>query len=113
MNKKIYFTHKIIFLEKVSNSEIEQSDWQEKLSIFAHVRPLHDHSLYYVENIEKFELAISKDYLLFKIRFDFRIYENEQVNNMRIVYGKNLFEIKKISNHQEQKKIINIIGLKI
>ncbi|MCP5370027.1 MAG: head-tail adaptor protein [Rickettsiaceae bacterium] len=100
------FKHKITLLENKSVSELE-ANWQEVRQIYANIKPLCDTRLVTLENVE-FGSIISAEYYDFYIRYtqDINIY-------MRLSFRQNIFEIKRIINHNFSNKFLSIIALQI
>jgi len=99
--------HKIIFLENVTESKIEDPVWQEKCQSFAEILPLSECNYM---NLEGFNFGnfITEEYYLFRIRY------LEGLNkNMRISYHTKLYSLKRIVNVQERNRMLNIIAHEI
>ncbi len=99
--------HSIIFLENINDNELEDQQWDERLTVFAEVKPLYDNKC---GSLEKFSFGniVTEAFFMFKIRF------TEAVNTkMRIKFRNRLFEIKRIINVGEKSKIMQIIGLEL
>lgn len=99
--------HQVKILENFSTSEIEQEQWQEKLSIYAEIKPICDNRFTSIEHVN-FGHIMTEGFYLFKIRFI-----KDITTKMRISFRDRQFEIKRIINVAEQSKFLNIIGLEI
>ncbi len=110
MNQKTIvsrFIHKIILLNNVANSAIEEDAWEEWNVSFAEVQPVCDNRFISLEGVS-FGNVITEGYFLFKMRF------MEGVNQeMRISFRGRIFEIKRIINENELDKMLNIIALEV
>ncbi len=101
------FQHQIKFLENFATSDLEQEKWQEKFAGYAEVNPICDNRFIAIDHLS-FGHIMTEGYYLFKTRFI------KNVNtNMRILFKKRYFEIKRIINILEQNKFLHIIGLEI
>ncbi|XVN43252.1 MAG: head-tail adaptor protein [Candidatus Rickettsia vulgarisii] len=101
------FQHRIKFLENFASSEIDQERWQEKILVYAEVKPFSDDRFITIEHLS-FGHVMTEGYYIFKIRFI------ENINTkMQILFRNRYFEIKRIVNISEKSKFLNIIGLEI
>lgn len=101
------FIHKIIFLNNVADSAIEEDRWEEWQSSFAEVQPLCDNRFISLEGMS-FGNVITEGYFIFKIRFLAGL-----LPEMRISFKGRIFEIKRIINENERDKMLDIIALEI
>jgi len=99
--------HKIIFLENIAESELEEANWQEVHTSFAEVKPVCDNRFISLENIQ-FGNVITEGYFIFRSRFIKGIHAG-----MRIEFGARIFEIKRIIDEGERGRMLSIIGLEI
>lgn len=60
--------HQVKILENFSTSEIEQEKWQEKLSVYAEIKPICDNRFTSIEHVN-FGHIMTEGFYLFKIRF--------------------------------------------
>lgn len=98
--------HQITLLQNVTGNEL-QEDWQVLKEIYANVTPLCDSRLVTLENVE-FGSIVSAEYYVFYVRY------LEDINlNIRLSFRKNIFEIKRIINHNFSNKFLSIIALQI
>ncbi|MFY9589575.1 phage head closure protein [Rickettsia endosymbiont of Halotydeus destructor] len=101
------FQHQIKFLENFAANVIDKDRWEEKLTVYAEIKPLCDNKFIALENIS-FRHVITEGFFLFKIRFVKNI-----TTKMRILFKERQFEIKRIININEKSKFLNIIALEI
>lgn len=101
------FQHQIKFLENFAASSIDKDRWEEKLTVYAEIKPLCDNKFIALENIS-FGHVITEGFFLFKVRFIKNI-----TTKMRILFKERQFEIKRIINVNEKSKFLNIIALEI
>jgi len=100
-------SHEIIFLENITNSDLEDENWVEKSRAFAEIRPLYDNKFGSIENFT-FGHIVTENFFMFKIR-----YFPDVSTKMRIQYQERNFEIKRIINLSEQNQFLQIISLEI
>jgi len=99
--------HSVTFIENVSNSELEDQNWEEKYVTFADVRPMYDNKFGSIENFS-FGHIVTEAFYMFNIRF------TEEVHaKMRIIFKRRMFEIKRIINDAETSKVLKIIALEL
>lgn len=98
--------HKITLLQNITGNEL-QEDWQIIKEIYANIKPLCDTRLVTLENVE-FGSIVSAEYYVFYVRY------SQDINlNIRLSFGQNTFEIKRIINHNFANKFLSIIALQI
>ena len=98
--------HKITLLQNVTGNELVE-DWQIIKEIYANVTPLCDTRLVTLENVE-FGSIVSAEYYVFYVRY------LKDINlNLRLSFRQNIFEIKRIINHNFSNKFLSIIALQI
>lgn len=98
--------HKITLLQNITGNELEEN-WQTSREIYANVTPLCNTRLVTLENVE-FGSIVSAEYYVFYVRYliDINI-------NMRLSFRQNIFEIKRIINHNFSNQFLSIIALQI
>jgi len=99
--------HAVSFIENISQSELEDQDWQEKYVTFADVRPMYDNKFGSIENFS-FGHIVTEAFFMFKIRFTEAVHPK-----MRIIFKRRMFEIKRIINDGEASKTLKIIALEM
>ena len=99
--------HRIVFLQNIADSEIEQPIWQEKIYTFAEVKAICDHQFLETEGI-KFGHLITEGYFHFVIR-----YLNSITTEMRILFEGRNFDIKRVVDLGTTSKLLRIIALEI
>jgi head-tail adaptor len=99
--------HRIIFLENTSNPEIEEPAWREKVKTFAEIKAICDNKFLEMEGV-KFGHMITEGYFHFIVR-----YLRDINTNMRILFAERSFDIKRIIDVREERKILKIIALEI
>jgi SPP1 family predicted phage head-tail adaptor len=100
-------SHRIIFLENKTSSELEEQDWQEIYASFAEIKPMYDNKFGSIETFT-FGHIVTEAFFMFKIRF------TKIVNaKMHISFSGRIFEIKRIINVAEKNQILQIIALEI
>lgn len=101
------FAHKITIIKNSAETELDEVKWEEFAVCFAEVQPVCDNKYVFMEGVS-FGDVITEEYFHFRTRFIKNI-----TKEMRLLFHKRVFEIKRIINHQEKDRMLSIIAIEI
>src|SRR4051812_22068561 len=110
MHKKIESSrliHKVTFLENVANFETEELVWKEKIHTFAEIKAICDNKFLEMEGVS-FGHLITEAYFNFTVRYIKGI-----TVDMRILFHGRNFDIKRIIDIDEKRRMFRIIALEL
>lgn len=100
-------SNEISFHENITQSDLDDENWQERNRCFAEIKPLYDNKFGSLEHFS-FGHIVTESFFMFKIRYLPNLH-----TKLRIEFGERIFEIKRIINMQEKNEILQIIALEL